>query len=90
MVVLRQEMKKINKRDQLAIVLRHQAFQADGENIELYTAQRFCRIMVEGDPDFFLLVRSLRKVFRQRVLSYFPKRSETFWPMTSSRATTSK
>ena len=53
MVVLRQEIKKINRRDQLAIVLRHQAFQVDGENIELHTTQRFCRVMVEGDPDFF-------------------------------------
>jgi hypothetical protein len=41
LVVLRQEVKKINRRDTMAIIMKHEAFQVDGENIELYASPRF-------------------------------------------------
>jgi hypothetical protein len=34
LVVLRQEIKKINRRDQIAIIMRHEDFKVDGEYIE--------------------------------------------------------
>ena len=48
-VVLRLETKSINRRDQRAIVFRHEDF----ESVELYAVQRFCRIETEGHSDHF-------------------------------------
>jgi hypothetical protein len=53
LVVLCQEIKKINRRDQMAIIMKHEAFQKDGENIKLYASQPFCSLMREGDPNYF-------------------------------------
>jgi hypothetical protein len=33
--------------------MTHEAFQVNGENIELYVSQRFFVLKREGDPDFF-------------------------------------
>jgi hypothetical protein len=53
LVVLRQEMKKINRRDIMCIIMKHEDFQDDGENIELYASQHYCVLKSEGDPDYF-------------------------------------
>ena len=50
-VVLRKEIKSINRREQEAIVFRHDDF----TDVELYASQRFCRIIEEGSPpDYFV------------------------------------
>jgi hypothetical protein len=56
LVVLRQEIKKISKKDQMAIIMTHNDFRADGESIELYAHSRFCTIIREGDPDLFFTI----------------------------------
>ena len=48
-VVVRLEMKTINRREQRAVVFRHDDF----EGVELYAVQRFCRIETEGHGDHF-------------------------------------
>ena len=50
-VVLRKEVKSINRREQEAIVFRHDDF----ADVELYASQRFCRILEEGPTvDYFI------------------------------------
>jgi hypothetical protein len=45
---------KINRKDQLALILMHFDFAHDGEHIELYAENRYCVLIEQGDPDFFL------------------------------------
>ena len=47
--VLRREVKKIRRADQLAIVVRHDAF----PDIELYCVERYAKVTTEGPPDYF-------------------------------------
>jgi hypothetical protein len=63
LVVLRQEMKKINKRDTMTKIMKHEAFQVNGENIELYVSQRFGVLKSEGDPDFFFTMAPVGENF---------------------------
>ena len=51
-VVIRLEVKKIRKKDQLAIVLKHDDFKTnDGAFEELHTVSRWCNITEEGPSD---------------------------------------
>lgn len=53
-VVIRLEVKKIRKKDQLAIVLKHDDFKTnDGAFEELHTVSRWCNITEEGPSDLF-------------------------------------
>jgi hypothetical protein len=58
LVVLRQEMKKIKKRDIMCIITKHEDFQANDKNIKLYASQHFCVLMSKGDPDYFFTIAS--------------------------------
>ena len=50
-IVLRKELKSINRQEQEAIVFCHDDF----TDIDLYASQRFCRIVEEGSPpDYFV------------------------------------
>ena len=52
--VLRQEEKKINRRDQLAVVVKHDDFTDDDNNhIELYAVSRWFKVTTEGPSDLF-------------------------------------
>jgi len=51
--VLRQEVKRISGRNQLAIVVRHPEFMDGDSPIELYASKRWFRIQEEGPADFF-------------------------------------
>jgi len=51
--VLRQEVKKIHARNQLAIVIRHPEFMDGDSPIELYATKRWFKIQEEGPADFF-------------------------------------
>ena len=56
-LTIRQEVKKINCKDQLAIVVKHDDFVGmDKEPQELYAVKKHFSIQVEGDPDFFFNV----------------------------------
>ena len=54
-ITVRQEVKQINRKDQLAIIIHHDNFkEADGETLqELYAVKKHFTIQAEGDPDFF-------------------------------------
>ena len=53
LVVLQQKVKKINRRDQLALVMTHNDFKLDGKFIELHASRKFCVLKKEGDKDYF-------------------------------------
>jgi hypothetical protein len=52
-VVIRQQPVKINRKDQLALILTHFDFAHDGEHIELYAEKSYCLLIAQGDPDYF-------------------------------------
>ena len=54
-ITVHQEIKWINRKDQLAIVIHHDNFkEADGETLqELYAVKKHFTIQAKGDPDFF-------------------------------------
>lgn len=72
LVVLRQELKKINRRDQMTFVMKHEAFKVDGEYIELYASKRFCIIKSEGDPDFFFTLAPVGENFEAVEQAFVP------------------
>ena len=50
LLVIRREIKKVNKQDKRCIVFRH----SDFENVEIYCAERYARVLTEGsEADFF-------------------------------------
>jgi hypothetical protein len=73
LVVRRQEVKKVNRRDQMTLVMTHEAFQHDGEYIELYAAKRFCIIKKEGDPDFFFTIEPAGNNFEAQEAELVPQ-----------------
>jgi len=56
LVIIRQEVKKVNRRDAMTLVMTHEDFKVDGEYTELHAIKRFCIIKSEGDPDFFFTI----------------------------------
>jgi hypothetical protein len=56
LVVVRQEVKQVNRRDVMTLVMTHEDFQVDGEYTELHAIKRFCIIKSEGDPDYFFTI----------------------------------
>jgi hypothetical protein len=52
LVIIRQEVKKVNRRDAMTLVMTHEDFKVDGEYTELHAIKRFCIIKSEGDPYF--------------------------------------
>ena len=52
---MQQEMKRVTKRDQLCVVVRHVDFKADDEHIELHAVKRYFQVTEEGDPDLFFM-----------------------------------
>ena len=49
-----QELKKINRKDQLSLIVRHANFvKADGDPILLHGVKKHFKIDMEGDPDLF-------------------------------------
>ena len=50
---MRQEVKKITQKDQLAIVLTHPGFMVGGQLIELHAVKRYIKVTQEGDPELF-------------------------------------
>ena len=52
--MLGQEVKKINRKDQLSLVITHEDFlDANGNLHEIYAVKKYFGIQEEGDPDFF-------------------------------------
>eukprot|EP00934_Nitzschia_sp_Nitz4_P007490 Nitzschia sp. Nitz4//scaffold526_size3785//2112//3756//NITZ4_009261-RA/size3785-processed-gene-0.3-mRNA-1//1//CDS//3329553959//7480//frame0 len=53
-VVIRQEVKKIRRREQMAIVVQHDDFKTEeGEYIELHAVKRWIKISTEGPAEYF-------------------------------------
>ena len=54
-ITVHQEVKQIDRKDQLAIVIHHDNFkEPDGETLQkLYAVKKHCTIQAKGDPDFF-------------------------------------
>lgn len=53
-IVIRMEVKKVNRRDQLVIVMKHDDFKThDGALEEIYCVSRWCRVTEEGSSDYF-------------------------------------
>ena len=65
-LMIHQEVKKINWKDQLAIVVKHDDFVGtDQEPQELYAVKKHFSIQVEGDLDFFFDVSLGKKMERK-------------------------
>jgi hypothetical protein len=47
--VIRQEVKTINRKEQLAVVFHHPEFSSNGDPIDLYAVQKYCKIIVKSD-----------------------------------------
>ena len=43
-IVVRMEEKKVNRRNQLVIVLKHEDFKTNGEPEEIYDVTRWCKV----------------------------------------------
>ena len=53
-IVVRMEEKKVNRRNQLVMVLKHKDFKTnDGEPEEIYAVTRWCKVEEEGPSDLF-------------------------------------
>ena len=49
---IRQEVKKVSRRDQLCVIVHHDDFKtADGDYIELHAVKRYWKVFEEGDTD---------------------------------------
>ena len=53
LIILRQEAKKVSKRDQLCVVFSHEDFRSEGELMELHAVKSHVKVTKEGHPDFF-------------------------------------
>lgn len=53
LVILRRELKRIRRKDVMAIVMKHEDFKDGEENRELYCLQRWVKVEKEGDKDLF-------------------------------------
>jgi len=51
--VIRQEVKKINRKDKLAIIVKHDDFKNGEEHVELHAIPRWFKVTAEGNPDLF-------------------------------------
>ena len=53
-ITVHQELKKINRKDQLSLIVRHSNFvNNDGEPVLLHGVKKHFQIDMEGDPDLF-------------------------------------
>ena len=53
-VVVRQELKKVSRHDQLCVVAHHDEFKtADSTIVEVHAVKRYWKVVEEGDRDFF-------------------------------------
>ena len=53
-ITLRQEVKRINPKEKLSLIVKHDDFKNDDEEYqELHTCKRHFQIQEEGDPEFF-------------------------------------
>ena len=53
-VVVRQEVKKVSRRDQLCVVIHHNDFKTSSDDfIELYAVKHYLKVTEEGSPDYF-------------------------------------
>ena len=53
-VVVRQELKKVSRHDQLCVIVHHNEFKtADSTIVELHAVKRYWKVVEEGDSDFF-------------------------------------
>ena len=50
LLVIRREIKKVNKQEKRCIVFRH----SDFENVEIYCAERYARVLTERERSRFL------------------------------------
>jgi len=57
--VRRREIKKINRKDQMAIVIIHNSFMDKSSHQELYAVERWFRITQQGPSDYFFHVAEL-------------------------------
>ena len=56
-VTLRQEVKKVNCKDQLCLIIHHDDFKNADDFIELHAAVKHWKVEVEGDPDLCFTAR---------------------------------
>ena len=52
-VIVWQEVKRVSKRDQLCVIVKHDDFKANKEFIKLHAVKRYFHVTEEGDPDQF-------------------------------------
>ena len=53
-VVVRQEVKKVSRRDQLCVMIHHDNFKTSSDDfIELYAIKHYLKATEEGSPDYF-------------------------------------
>ena len=53
-MVVRQEVKKVCRRDQLCVVIHHDDFKTSSDDfVELYAVKHYLKVTEEGSPDYF-------------------------------------
>ena len=54
LVIVRQEVKNVRRRDQLCFILRHALYVGDdGTPLEVYSVRHNCKLVSEGPPELF-------------------------------------
>ena len=72
LIVRRQEVKKINRREQLAIILVHDEFKNNDDYVELHTVPRYCKVTTEGPSDLFFTAAEERQEETKEETEEFP------------------
>ena len=57
LIVIRQEVKKVSRKDQMCLIFRHD----NCSNEEMNCVKRWAKVMTEGDPEAFLIPRHLQQ-----------------------------
>ena len=53
-MVVRQEVKKVSRRDQLCVMVHHNDFKTSSDDfIKLYAVKHYMKVTEEGSPDYF-------------------------------------
>jgi hypothetical protein len=76
LVVVRQEVKKVNRRDVMTLVMTHEDFQVDGEYMELHAIKCFCIIKSEGHPDYFFTIAPVEDNLAAEEAEFVPQEIE--------------
>ena len=65
-IVVRMVVKKVNRRDQLVVVMKHDSFKThDGAYEDIYTVPRWCKVMEEGPSEAYFHVDNGQAILQE-------------------------